>query len=270
MDNQELYQRCMATDMQAVLRTHAGKVREHNEDSALIDEHLGLCIVADGMGGHKFGAQCSKIAVERIQDYLKKTASHLMGSDDLTPDMALELLSDAFYSAHSAILDYSAEHAPGERSGTTCTALWHTGSFAVAGHIGDSFLFRLHDNRLEQVSTEHTMVQEMVNIGRLTPEQALESPYKNMLTKVMGYPKKYKPDFFQVDIIPDSFFLLCSDGLTKVVENDEIAAALNELAPESMDKAVDRLLDLSLKRGGPDNVSLVLVKANPAKNDTQR
>jgi PPM family protein phosphatase len=252
----------------AASRTHTGMERDRNEDSIMADEALGLFIVADGMGGHRFGAHASRMAVDHIRRHLMENAPP-PGADEpaVTPEQAKQMLGDAFFTAHTAIIEFARQHAGGHIIGTTCTSLWLQNQFAVAGHIGDSALFRLGEDGLTQLTTEHTLVQEMVEIGRLTPEQAKGSPYANVLSKVLGLEAKYAPEIMDVEVTGESRFLICSDGLTKVVPVDELspilAAIPADAVGQSLDQAADQLQNLALARGGPDNISLILIQCAP-------
>ncbi len=250
--------------MNVAYRTHPGKLRDENQDTVLADEDLGLFIVADGMGGHQFGARASRMAVDRIQQHL---AQQDRWTGEITDQVLAEQkrhLTDAFLIAHHAILDFARENAGGNIIGTTCTAVRMMHHRAVVCHIGDSGLYRYTNDALTRLTQEHTLVQELVDIGRLTPDQALESPYANILVRVLGVEEKCTPDTLDFALSAGDVLLICSDGLSKVADVQELEKILKEAHPTAIEQAADQMLDLALSRGGPDNISLILIHYAPS------
>jgi len=153
-------------------RTHAGKKKRTNEDTILIREDLRLFIVADGMGGHQFGERASRIAVDEIQQVVLNSDKLPGGPDEQKNLIQKQILMDAFLNAHTAITGFAQKKAGGDIIGTTCTALWLWHNRAVACHIGDSILYHYNNDNFSQLTKEHSLVQELVDIGRLTREEA--------------------------------------------------------------------------------------------------
>lgn len=243
-------------------RTHAGKRKKQNEDSILARSDIGLFMVADGMGGHQFDAQASRLAVDHILKYVEDHEKKLENAGESLSDIQQQILADAFQSAHLAIIEFGKNHAGTEIVGTTCTALWMLDGSSVICHIGDSILFAYKNGRLSKITKDHSMVQELVDIGRLTPEEAEKSPYANILSRVLGVEKKNEPDLLDVDLSDDEYILMCTDGLSKLAEEEKLAHIIQTHADQSMDKAADAMLNLALERGGSDNISLILIRLN--------
>lgn len=258
-----------STDITVVCRTHPGKRKGENEDTLLVRPDIGLFIVADGMGGHQFGARASRLAVETIRQHVEENRQTMGNAGQHTSILQKQILQkqilmDAFKSAHQAIVDFGRKNVGNAIIGTTCTALWATDNTRVICHIGDSVLFTYTDGMLSKMTRDHSMVQEMVDIGRLTPEEAAASPYANILARALGVEKKNEPDMADVQADGISFILMCSDGLSKLVAVDELANIIKTHAGSagsaSMDRAADTMLDLALERGGTDNISLILIR----------
>lgn len=228
--------------------TDVGRVRARNEDCVSVDAGLGLVLVADGMGGHNAGDVASRMAVEG-------TLSAMQGA---TPDDDQHRLPAALRHAHDAI--YAAAGEDYERSGmgTTVVAAWLRPSGLVAAHVGDSRLYRLRDGTLEALTRDHTAVQELVDRGILTPAQARVSGRRNMLSRALGSYPDVEIDCAVHAHAPGDTYLLCSDGLTNMVEDGEIAALLTE--SPSLADAADRLVALANERGGRDNITVAMLR----------
>lgn len=233
------------------VRTHTGLVRENNEDAWGALPEAGFFMVADGMGGLSHGEEASRIAVDTV---LEAVAGH-DGADQGGKGACLWA---AFIEAHKRILQHGAAVCPGRTIGTTGVALWLLGETGLISHVGDSRLYRLRDGELEQMTSDHTLVQEMVDMGRLTLEEAERSPYAHKLTKALGVPRRNEPAIREVDVRAGDLFLLCSDGLSGVADREAIRGALTADTLEAM---ADRLLEEALNSGGPDNITLILVRA---------
>ena len=233
------------------VRTHTGLVRENNEDAWGALPKAGFFMVADGMGGLSHGEEASRIAVDTVLEAVGGHDCSSQGGEGAC-------LRDAFIEAHERILKHGAEVCPGRTIGTTGVSLWLNGDTGLICHVGDSRLYRLRDVELEQMTSDHTPVQEMVDLGRLTPEEAEKSPYAHKLTKALGVPRRNEPSIREVDVRTGDVFLLCSDGLSGVADRDAIRAALTAGNLEAM---ADRLQEEALSGGGPDNITLILVRA---------
>lgn len=225
--------------------THPGLVRTHNEDSLLADDRRGLWAVADGMGGHAGGAEASRIVVESLARVRTLWADPRALANDIIARLE---------EAHALIRGASA----GGLSGSTVVCLAVHGVHALAVWCGDSRIYRHRPREpLHRVTRDHSVVQELIDAGRLDEADREQHPQAHVLTRAVGAMPLLGLDFGQLDIRPGDRFLLCSDGLTRPVPEAELAAALaGGLGPRAL---CERLVATVLERGGPDNVSLVIV-----------
>ena len=234
--------------------TDVGRVRQVNEDSLLADPPV--FAVADGMGGHDGGDVASAIVVQELAGLAGRT---------LDPDAGITEVTAALERAQQRITSYAAEQraggAEGFHSGTTCVlALIVEGSAGpqwLLANLGDSRIYRWIEDDLSQVSTDHSLVQELVDSGRLTAEEAERHPQRNVITRALGGRASAAPDFFHVVLPPGSRLLLCSDGVTGLLAADRISAILGERT-DARDTA-QRLVAAAVAAGGTDNATAVVV-----------
>lgn len=225
-------------------KTDPGAVRELNEDSCLVEPELGLWLVADGMGGHSSGDVASQVASETIENRVRE------GAD----------LGDAIKAAHHEVLKVAGERKGSEGMGTTVvTALVNGADYQVAW-VGDSRAY-LFDGELTQITRDHSYVQDLLRSGALTPEEASTHPSRHLLTRCLGVNPE---DTFEVGLRRGRFsrgqeVLLCSDGLTEELTDEEIVDILASRA--SPQERVDKLVDAAIEHGGRDNVTVVLFSA---------
>lgn len=234
--------------MAATLRTDTGRVRRQNEDAAFMDEERGVFAVADGMGGHLAGEVASAMAVDAVRR---------MAQEHGAPGIAV--LRDTVLSAHRAILERAQSSRACSGMGTTLSLLWQGGRYAYIAHVGDSRIYRMRDGQLEQITQDHSLVAEMVRGGLITPEEARVHPRRNIITRALGTQGDNTPDLLAADSLPGDLWLLCSDGLTGMVEDAEIERVL---AAQPLEQAADTLLCMALDAGGRDNVTLILYRNN--------
>ncbi len=241
--------------------TDRGRKRANNEDAYLAADDFRLFAVADGVGGHEGGEVASGIAVETLREVVPA----MLASGDRTPpaesgqgaDREPAALRYAVSLANSRILD-TASRRPGLAGmGTTLTALLLAGSRAVLVHIGDSRAYLLRSGRLRQLTDDHSLVAEQVKAGLLTPGQARTSSHRNVITRALGIGPEAAPDVLSAALQPGDRLLLCSDGLTEMVADREIARLLAKHPPE---QAVRKLIDAANAAGGADNITAVAVK----------
>ena len=226
-------------------RTHPGLVRKVNEDSVLARDDIGLWLVADGMGGHANGRWASQT--------LAAGFAALGGA--VTGDAQLR---EALAAGNRAI--FAAAKKAGAQMGTTGVVLHLSPDEATCLWVGDSRAYRRRGATLTRLTHDHSLVQEMVDRGALRPEEAEDHPMGHVLSRAVGAVAEVECDMVRGDAESGDRYLLCSDGLTKVVADDEIA----DILADPPAAAADRLLALALERGGPDNISLVLVEVGPA------
>jgi len=241
--------------------TDPGRVRSHNEDCFEIDPERELFVVADGMGGHSHGEVASKMAVQAIKEFVRRTESE----DDTWPfayDSRLarhaNVLKAAVRLAHDQVLAAIRDDGSLHGMGTTVVGcLMHNGTAALA-HVGDSRAYRLRDGHLELLTQDHTWVNEQVVAGFLSREQARDHPLKNVVTRALGGEAQVAVDVREVELEPGDLLLLCSDGLTTMLEDSEIEQAL--LAADEVECACEELIEEANARGGHDNVTVVLLR----------
>jgi protein phosphatase len=242
----------MALTLRFVARTDVGLRRSSNQDSGYAGSHL--IAVADGMGGAAAGDLASATAMNIV-----RTLDREVGDDD-----PQALLLQAVRDANRRLGEIAAADPSVEGMGTTLEAMLWTGEKFVTAHIGDSRTYRLRDGELTQLSHDHSFVQSLVDEGRITPEEARVHPHRSLIQRVMIGRPDNDPDIATVEGRAGDRYLLCSDGLTDMVTDADIAPALGE---PDLEKAAERLIELALAGGGFDNVTVVigeLVEAGPA------
>ncbi len=242
-------------------KTDTGMVREHNEDCFLIMPENGIAILADGMGGHLAGEVASAMAIDRVTHYLLN-AFAISDAEKMTAANSASFesgaLVEAIKSANAAIHDASLSRPEQSGMGTTIVAAaFHNNTLTVA-HVGDSRLYRYRKGVLSQVTEDHSMVQELLRRGLMTPDEARTSLNRNLVTRALGIDPMVEVDVLQEQFEEGDLYLLCSDGLNDVLTDEEIAAVLAQ-HPDNMDSAAQQLIFDVNARGGPDNVSIVLV-----------
>jgi PPM family protein phosphatase len=237
-----------------------GLTRAHNEDYFEIDPLHKLYVVADGMGGHSHGEVAAQIAVNSIRDFIAKTSDR----DTTWPfgmDSRLErhsnLLKMAVRMAHDHVLRAISKDASLYGMGTTVVGLLLSGSVAAVAHVGDSRAYRLRDGRLEQLTQDHTWVNEQVVAGFLSKEQARSHPLKNVVTRALGGESDVLVDVRELDVLPGDLYLLCSDGLTGMLSDTDIRDRL--ASGRTLHEICRTLINDSNARGGIDNVTVVLL-----------
>jgi serine/threonine protein phosphatase PrpC len=244
--------------------TDTGMVREHNEDSFLIAPENGIAVLADGMGGHLAGEVASAMAVEQvIQHLLEAFTGKRRETRRTTDDGSFEsrALVEAIKSANSAI--HAASMAKPEQAGmgTTVVAVAFNEHKLTVAHVGDSRLYVFRHGTLAQVTEDHSMVQELLRRGLITPEEARTSINRNLVTRALGVDPAVEVDVNEQTFEDGDVYLLCSDGLNDVLTDEEIAAKLRE-SGDDLSAAAKQMIGEVNARGGPDNVSIVLIRAD--------
>jgi len=242
-----------------------GRVRTNNEDSFRIVEAQNLFILSDGMGGEAHGEVASSMAVETIATYCggaqeskEDSGVTLHGAvvDSWSPQT--KRLQNAVFQANFAIYQSAQEHPEQRGMGATLTAGWVNGSKLSLAHVGDSRAYLLRAGSLQQLTSDHSLVAEQVRRGILTPQQAEESDMQSVLLRALGAHPEVEVDIEEVDLIPRDVLLFCSDGLTRMVTEPEIAGCLQaETDPRT---AAQKLVELANDRGGLDNVTVVVAR----------
>jgi len=242
--------------------TDVGRVRTNNEDSFRILEPLNLFILSDGMGGEAHGEVASALAVETIANYCADPKEdsgvtlHAASVDNWSENT--KRLRNAVYQANFKIYESAQKNAEQRGMGATLTSAWVNGSKLSIAHVGDSRAYLLRGGALQQLTSDHSLVAEQVRRGILTRQQAEESEMQSVLLRALGAHAEVEVDVDETEIIPRDVLLLCSDGLTRMVTEPEIAGTLQaETDPAS---AAQKLVDLANERGGLDNVTVIVAR----------
>jgi len=234
--------------MKTISIYETGCVRRNNEDFFLIRPELGLYAVADGMGGHNAGEVASRLAIEE----LTKQAAEL---SHLNTDGIQAWMRKAMQEANRVIFEASRQAAEMEGMGTTLTVLLLKENKAVIGHIGDSRIYLWRDLNLSLLSEDHSMVNELVRLGQISEEKAKNHPHKNVLSRALGVEKTIEIDCFQLEVRSGDVFLLCSDGFSNELDDQEIAAEFS--TGEAWERRLDNLKLRVIERGAPDNFTAI-------------
>ncbi len=233
--------------MKAVFKTDIGKYRRENEDNLLFAPPL--YAVADGMGGHKGGKQASQYAVKVLKDALNNKQQDK------------ELLLTAIEAANRRIFEMQQDDESLHGMGTTLSVLWAGEKEMLIGHVGDSRVYLLRSGVLTQVTQDHSLVAELMKNGYITPQEAQDHPYKNVITRAVGTSKNVLADTFKVPCQREDKWLVCSDGLHGMVTQGDL---LNAMLLNDLEKAAEMLLQLALDNGGKDNISFILLSSGEA------
>lgn len=234
--------------------THVGRVRQRNEDSQLVTPPL--YAVADGMGGAPAGDVASAVAIRSLE------------GEDLPAGATDHDLSEAVRRANRAVYAAAAGDPALQGMGTTLVAALAEADRAVVAHVGDSRAYLLRDGALQQITRDHTYVQELVREGRMSQEQADRHPSRSVLTRVLGIEEEVEPDLISLDLHQGDRLLICTDGLTAMVSDPEIRRTL-EGEPEPQ-KAVERLVEAAVEAGGVDNVTVIVLAAEEGEEPGSR
>ena len=242
-----------------------GVIRSHNEDCFDIDPENQVFVVADGMGGHSHGEIASRIAVDAIRDFVTRTSdADATLPFDLDPTLGRHgnRIRAAIRVAHDRVLKAIRQDASLHGMGTTVVGVLVDGQSAAVANVGDSRAYRLRESKLELLTQDHTWVNEQVMAGFLSEEQARAHPLKNVVTRALGGETDVEIDVREWPLQKGDLFLLCSDGLTTMLTDDEILARVR--TPGRLEEACSRLVRDANARGGYDNVSVLLVRVDDA------
>lgn len=232
--------------MKTVVRSEIGLIMNNNQDSFLILEgEYPVYAVADGMGGHRGGHVGSRMAVEAVRREL----------EGRVPDKGL--LHACFRAANADIYLRQAQDADLSGMGTTLSVLWEQKDGFLLGHVGDSRCYLLRGGVLSQVSTDHSLVAELLRGGVITEEMAAEYPYRNVITRAVGTDRVVTADIASLDKKPGDRWLLCSDGLTEYVKKPDL---LKHMSGPDLDTAADQMVAQALHGGGHDNITFILME----------
>lgn len=242
--------------MEVGVKTDIGKIREINQDAYYISrykEHP-LFIIADGMGGHKAGEIASKMAVEIISSILEKNYNNFCLDDD---SIKKNIIS-SIIKANEKIYNKSLEDEEFSGMGTTVTLAYKNNKKIFIGHVGDSRAYLFRKGNLSQITTDHSLVEELIRNGSISKEEAKNHPQRNIITRAVGTSKEIEADLIVEEKLKDDILLLCTDGLTNMLMEDEIKEYL--LINEDMQKLCENLVMLSNEKGGFDNITVLAIK----------
>jgi len=241
--------------MEIVSRTNKGRVRSINEDSVAVLPDLGLAILADGMGGYDAGEVASQLAVETIAKGL------IMLVQNPQAEMGYREIESVVRTANQAIFDAIDNEHGAAGMATTVVVSVFTENRVLFAHLGDSRLYRYADEALEQLTSDHSIIQELVDQGMFfSIKEAMEAGVpNNVLTRGLGVEVEIRLDIGESELVDDDVYILCSDGLTNMVSDDEMVAIFKECQGD-LESVAERLLADALKAGGLDNISLVLAR----------
>lgn len=243
--------------------SNPGMVRKYNEDSFLANDQEGIYLVADGMGGLSKGDVASRMAIETVEDFIKRSRAEditwpIIPKEDYSTEenrllAAISLANWSIYSEFQRDEDKAA-------MGTTLVGLLLDGHEAVVASIGDSRIYLVRDNAIKQITTDHSLVMDEVKKGFMTLEEARRHPQKHVINRALGIADSMDPDIFRHPLIEDDLFLLCSDGLSDMLSDQEILSLAQSHGGTSLKELGEGLIVAANDRGGRDNSTVVLVR----------
>jgi protein phosphatase len=252
--------------LEIVSQTNPGMVRSHNEDSVAQELACGLVVLADGMGGYNAGEVASGIAVSVVATEI---CQHLQNASPTDRDEAsgeelgVVLLRDNIQRANASIFHAAQSQPQYAGMGTTIVSGLFYDNRVVAGHVGDSRMYRLRGETLETITRDHSLLQEQIDGGMISVEDARLSKNKNLVTRAVGIDAEVVPEIHVHDVLVGDIYLLCSDGLNDMVEDEDIQSTLYAMQ-SNLPLAAEQLIQMANDNGGRDNVSVILVKVNGA------
>jgi len=252
----------LSQSLQSASLTDPGRVRDHNEDCIESRPDIGLYVLADGMGGYNAGEVASGMATSLISDGLQETwnprDAERLGRDQAKAETE-RLIAEQIARANNAIFTTSQNNPECAGMGTTLVVTLFFDNFMTVAHIGDSRLYRLRGDAMEQVTRDHSLLQEQLDSGLITPEEAKLSQNKNLVTRALGIDPTVEPEIHVYETQVGDTYLLCSDGLSDMVEDDEIRLTLITLR-SNPSLTVQQLVQAANDNGGRDNISAMLIR----------
>jgi serine/threonine protein phosphatase PrpC len=243
-------------------RTDLGRVRKNNEDNFKIEEPLNLFVLSDGMGGQAHGEVASALAVDTVITHCQQAENNLatpsFGEPQADCSEKTNRLVSAIHLANRTVFDTASADPTQRGMGATIVAAWIDGQRLSLAHVGDSRAYLLRTGTLSQLTADHSLVAEKVRCGLMTPQEAEVSEMQNVLTRALGTAQEVEVDADEQVLLPGDTLLFCSDGLSHMATDPEIASTL--LTTTSAQEAADRLVDLANENGGTDNVTVIVVR----------
>ncbi len=241
--------------IKAYAKSDVGKVREMNQDDYYISESLDevqLYLLADGMGGYNGGEIASKLAIQTAKSYIENN----FGEINKDKDSIIQLVGSAMEYANMVVFEKSKESKELEGMGTTLEICLIYNNKAFIGHVGDSRIYRIRKDFIRKLTQDHSYVQKLVKDGTITQEEAVHHPQKNMLMKALGCNAFVDPDVMVRGFLKEDIYVMCSDGLTNMVPQEEIY----RIAKKDIEQAPKELIKLANENGGYDNITVVVIK----------
>lgn len=260
----------LSSKIELVNVSDTGQKRPHNEDSAITDPVTGLAVVADGMGGYKAGEVASAIAAKAILDTVRgdiQAARNHPGDPESELSLEGTLVRDSIVAANRHIFKTAGEVPQCQGMGTTVVVVLFYNNRVTVAHVGDSRVYRLRNDDLAQITNDHSLVQELIDRGFFTPEEAEANTPKNLVTRALGIDETVEVDVTEEAAQTGDIYLLCSDGLNDMVDDEEIRLTLSKYSANLVE-AAHELVRLANESGGKDNISVVLARPRapfPAK-----
>jgi PPM family protein phosphatase len=241
-------------------KSDIGRVRQNNEDTYALAQDINLWVVSDGMGGERHGELASAIAIETIVASCRSNSLLLSDFDRSLVDISEQgnRLLSATHLANQEIFKSANQNSDHHGMGATVVAAWLDKDRLSLVNVGDSRAYLLHSGQIEQLTADHTLVAEQVRRGIISPQQALTNKLQNVLIRALGVHAAVEPDVREFEVNSDETLLMCTDGLTRMVEDAKIATTI--LSSPSAQSAADRLVNLANECGGQDNVTVIVVR----------
>lgn len=242
--------------MKIYAETDIGMVRQINQDSYYIseeDDNYKLCILADGMGGYTGGEIASRLACVSAAEYIK---DNFDTTKQFTKEDIMRIIKEAMIYSNKVVFEMSKEKAELEQMGTTLEICLIYNNRAYIGHIGDSRIYRIRQGLMRKITIDHSYVQKLIKDGTITREEAIHHPKKNMLMKALGCEEEIEPDIMVKNFYQDDIILMCSDGLTNMIAEQEIF----NIIQENIEYATQNLIKKAKELGGFDNITVVIIK----------
>ena len=245
--------------------TDVGCKRTGNEDSFLVDDRMGLYVVADGMGGHQAGEVASRVVVETMKSYMERfhngaEVEELEAADTVLTREANRLLA-SIHLANSSVFSISQSREACRGMGSTVSAIWFTGDSFIAANVGDSPIYLIQNNSIETLSVPHTVLAEQASMAN-GDALKIDEKFRHMLTRGMGVSETVDADICENQCYKGNTFVICSDGLSDKVTPEEILGIVRD---EKAEKACERLVDMAKERGGEDNITVIIIRVKKVK-----
>lgn len=238
--------------------TDTGLRREYNQDHIGFDQQLGIAVLADGMGGHKAGEVAALMAVKFVQEKLQKLALQ-ENSVSITSSQILEFVSNTISASNSEIWQAQEAEEAYKGMGTTIVTAMVMGTHVFMGHVGDSRLYLYRERTVRRLTKDHSLVQDLIDRGFYTEREARSANVGHVVTRAMGTKEDVEVDTKAVELQPYDLLILCSDGLTDMVSDWQIAETITDSIAD-LDRAAQNLIDLANQNGGKDNISVILMQ----------